>query len=90
MMTATIKDQILRDIIATKQPAVDIDAEMQCKTYDIEPYLYTLAINQFNDMGLIRLRSTKRDTTADIKREAIDFVNRGGFVVADEIVNASL
>ena len=89
-MTPAIKDQILKDIMDAQQERISVNEKVWCEKYCTSPYMLNLALQQFEDMGLLKLNSTKTSTDILLKMAAIDFVRRGGFIVAEEIITASL
>jgi hypothetical protein len=91
MVTPDIKDQILNDILAEQQPLLSIDVVSKAEKYGITPFLLTLVYEQFHDMKLIRLETTKSDDVdVFVKMAAWDYQRLGGFVSAEGVILALL
>ena len=90
-ITPQLKDKVLIELIARfNGRTFDFNYQSMANTFDCQPFLLRLIIDQFHDLGLIKRTCLGSSAAVSVLASAYDLHHRGGFAVQEEILKANI
>lgn len=86
-----MKDKVLVDLLSADTPSFTLQYGNSKDVYGFEPYYVKLILDQFQEMGLIKITYfTRYGAQVHVLAKAMDLHRHGGFVVEEEILKGNI